>query len=519
MLFSEYELWPQEELDIFSFSEVPEAVFRDALNDGNKYIDNNWEVLTAAMYTDARHEPYCDAYKSRRTVLARLALAEYTERKGRFMQDIINGIWCICDESTWILPDDTGKLRCGDRVKFDINSAKTAALLATVVHIFRKELPPEVKKRVYYKAEKRVFEPFYDACAIGTEAAAHTFIACMFTERNEEKRRRMTDKILELLDVWLDEFAGGKVHEKSEKGLYNRTAYLFDILEMLYNVTDQKFSVFSDEKIKIAAECIYKAHLGSDGFSETETDSDGARIYLFGKRMDYKKLCDFGASEYLKLTDKTLPESTNLFHKLYSVKHASEIIGYGDNFDAQECGYIEGMDLFVKKTKGFSVAVKGGHSSAGNFMAYLENEPYVIDLEKSHNLPVINGFTQFTETRRAVCEKMENGLSIDMSRTYPKEAGVISWMRSIEAEEKYVIITDDYELTKNDDIRLILLMKNKPILSGDRILVGDGSIVWDGNMALRVELVKSRVYDYVYRLIFHVKDNELKGRIRIALKK
>ena len=74
-------------------------------------------------------------------------------------------------------------------------------------------------------------------------------------------------------------------------------------------------------------------------------------------------------------------------------------------------------------------------------------------------------------------------------------------------------------MSKNDDIHLILLMKNKPILSGDRILVGNASIVWDGNMALRVELVKSKVYDYVYRLIFHIKDDALKGQIRIALKK
>lgn len=68
-------------------------------------------------------------------------------------------------------------------------------------------------------------------------------------------------------------------------------------------------------------------------------------------------------------------------------------------------------------------------------------------------------------------------------------------------------------------MRIIMLMKSKPILSGDRILIGDGAIVWDGNLALRVELVKSKSYDYVYRLVFHIKDTGLKGRVRIALKK
>lgn len=518
MLFGEYELWPQEELDLFSLTEVPEAVLKDALRNGNKYINNDWNMLTASMYAEAIGDRYREIYKMRRVILARLALAEYVERKGRFLTDIINGIWCICDESTWILPDGSGKLRF-ERASLDADSAKTASLLATAVHIFRKELPSEVKRRVYYESEQRVFAPFFDAAEIETETAANVFTACMFIESDDEKRCAVTDKILTLCEIYLEEFANGKIREKNEGNLYNRTACLFDILEMLYNATDLKFSVFSDDRIKLAADCIYKAHLGSDGFSEAETESDGARVYLFGKRMDYKKLRDFGASDYLKPDDKTLPNSINLFHKLYSVKHASEIAAYGDNFDAQECGYIDGMEIFVKKTKDFSAAIKGGRDSAGNFMVYLENEPYVVDLEKSHNLPVINGFAQFAETSNAVCEKTDNGLCIDMSRTYPKDAGVISWIRSVEAEEKYIIITDDYELSKNEDIRLILLMKNKPILSGERILVGNASIVWDGNMALRVELVKSKVYDYVYRLIFHVKDDELKGRIRIALKK
>ena len=519
MLFSEYELWPREELDIFSVKEVPEQVFSDAINNGKKYINNDWAMLTASMYTDARSDNYCEEYKKRRIALACLSLAEHAERKSRFIKDIIDGIWCICEESTWRIPDGSGKLPETEKSRFDINAAKTASLLSVCVHIFRKEMPSELKKRVFLEVQKRVLVSFYDSCDIKSEAAAHAFTACMFLEPDEEKRRTMTDKILALLDVYFDELASGKMHEDNERSLYSRIAYLFDILELLYNVTDQKFSVFSDEKIKLAADAIYKAHLGDDGFSETASESDGARVYLFGKRMDYKKLRDFGASEYLKIEDKTLPDGYNLFHKLYSYKHAAEIISYGDNFDAQECGYIDSMDLFIKKTKDFSVAVKGGRNSAGNFMAYLENEPYVIDLEKSHNLPVINGFTQFSETDKAVCEKLENGICVDISRTYPKEAGVVSWVRSVEAEEKYIIITDDYELSKNDDIHLILLMKNKPILSGDRILVGNASIVWDGNMALRVELVKSKVYDYVYRLIFHIKDDALKGQIRIALKK
>ncbi len=519
MLFSDYELWQRNDLDLFDFKEVPENLYKSALADGSKYLNNDWGVLTAAMYTDAQHGAFTELYRKRRIALCSLVLAEYAERKGRFFADIQNGIWCICEESTWQLPDNTATLRDIENPRFDINSARTASLLALSVHLFRKELPLEVKKRTLYEIRKRVLIPFADARQLSPENIAHTLLAYMFAEPDEEKRRMAVDKTLAALEVFLGDYSQNGAKAKNEQSLYRWTAYIFDILEILYNVTDQKFTVFSDKRVMFAAESIYKTHLGSDGFSERSQESDGARVYLFGKRMDYKKLMDFGASEFLKIEEKTLPESTNLFHKLYSLKYASEITSYGDNFDGSECGYIDSMELFVKKTKDFSVAVKGGASAAGNFMAYLENEPYVVDLEKSHNLPVVNGFVQFSNTKNAEVKELENGISVELSRTYPKEAGIISWKRTVEAEEKYIIITDEYDLEKNEDLRLVMIMKDKPILSDDRILIGGGSIVWDGSLALRAELVKSKAYDYVYRLIFHIKDEKNRGKIRIALKK
>ncbi len=517
MLFTDYELWQRNDLDMFVLNGVPEYLYNETVSYGAKYLRFEWPELLASMYTDAHGDECLKNYNARRKALSSLVLAEAAEKKGRFLEDIINGIWCICEESTWQLPDGRG-LRDFENPKFDVNSARTAALISLSVQGFRKDLPTVLKKRALYEIRRRVLTPFSDARQLTPENIAHTLLACMFTEPDEAKRRAVVDKTLAALEVLLGEYTKDGIKAKNEQSLYRWSAYIFDILEILYNVTDQKISVYSDERVKFVADSIYKSHIGSGGFSEKLTEEDGARAYLFGKRMDYKKLMDFGASEYLKIDEKSLPESTNLFHKLYSVKYASEIAGYGDNFDEQECGYIDNMDLFVRKTKDFSVAVKGGASSAGNFMAYLENEPYVVDLEKSHNLPTVNGFTQFADTKKAVVEKMDNGISIDLTRTYPKDAGIVSWMRSVEAEEKYVIITDDYELEKAEDIRIIMIMRNKPILSEDRILIGNGAIVWDGNLALRVELVKSKNYGYVYRLVFHVKEDSLKGRVRIALK-
>ena len=67
LLFTEYELWPQNELDLFVLNEIPETLYRDTVDKGKKYINNDWGMLTASMYTDSQHDAFVDIYKERRT--------------------------------------------------------------------------------------------------------------------------------------------------------------------------------------------------------------------------------------------------------------------------------------------------------------------------------------------------------------------------------------------------------------------------------------------------------------------
>jgi len=65
-------------------------------------------VLTAVRFMDfgrdGNRSRYEALYFRRRSALGGLVLAECLENEGRFIDQIINGIWCICEESTWILP-------------------------------------------------------------------------------------------------------------------------------------------------------------------------------------------------------------------------------------------------------------------------------------------------------------------------------------------------------------------------------------------------------------------------------
>ena len=77
----------------------------------------------------------------RRNKLIALALAECAEGQGRFIDEIANGIWLICEETYWGLPAHIGVQRAGvglpDAAEptVDLFAAETAAALAYIDYL------------------------------------------------------------------------------------------------------------------------------------------------------------------------------------------------------------------------------------------------------------------------------------------------------------------------------------------------------------------------------------------------
>lgn len=64
-----------------------------------------WPALPATAFMrysrDGNRSDWETASFGRRKALAALVLGECIENRGRFMDDIVNGVWCICEESFW----------------------------------------------------------------------------------------------------------------------------------------------------------------------------------------------------------------------------------------------------------------------------------------------------------------------------------------------------------------------------------------------------------------------------------
>jgi hypothetical protein len=87
------------------WEDLPQGIRGAYIARGEKALDFNWPSLTAISFLDhvrtGNRTRYQAARNDRRNALAHLVMAECVEGKGRFWDQIANGIWVTCEETYW----------------------------------------------------------------------------------------------------------------------------------------------------------------------------------------------------------------------------------------------------------------------------------------------------------------------------------------------------------------------------------------------------------------------------------
>jgi hypothetical protein len=96
-------------------AEVPDTTISRVISDAERFLDYEFPAISATVSLDfvrsgdrLRHSGLSF---TKRNVLMQLVMAESMEGKDRFTEQIMNGVWSICEESYWGVPAhirDTG---------------------------------------------------------------------------------------------------------------------------------------------------------------------------------------------------------------------------------------------------------------------------------------------------------------------------------------------------------------------------------------------------------------------------
>ncbi len=444
--FSLKDFDPLKEVGIISASGFDGTMCGRIIKEAEQFIGRPFEPIPATAFLDfvrtGNRVRYEAAYFARRTRLNVLVLAEFIEQKGRFIDDVIDGVFAIAEESGWQLPAHNSYVRdtpqlplpCSDRPVLDLFSCETGCQLAMIHYLLGRQLDSintEITARIRRELKARIFDPYlsYKFWWMGYDGQStlnwtvwctqNVLIAAFLPGILEDESVRKS--ILMRAAFSTDRFLDGYGDDGccSEGAQYYRHAglCLFNSMEVFCGATGGSSGVFgqlySNRKIVNIAEYIVNMHAGGPyffNFSDCAAVAGrcGMREYLFGKRVNSLRLMSFAGNDWLSIYKEggvpiasSSNETLNLFYLVQELCAAPELLseidkGVQKNHQPEKAGFcscgIEDISypstgLYIRKEGAYAFAVKAGgnndchnHNDTGSFTLYKNERPFIIDL-------------------------------------------------------------------------------------------------------------------------------------------
>ena len=509
-----------------------------------------WAELPATMFLNFKRNGdqsiYENASFGRRGQLGRLVLAECMEGKGRFLDDITNGIWAICEESFWGdsahmymqragvgLPDVTEPI-------VDLFAAVTVENLAWARYLLGEQLDqvsPLIGKRIVVEAERRVLGPARernDFWWMGLDGSgrklnnwnpwinSNLLVANLLLENDPQLRLHEMTRITKSIDQYLNQYSPDAGEEEGPRYFTVSPMCLFECISFLESATGNSTNIFANPFIDAMGRYILSAHIAGEdyinyGDADVKAGPDGDLLYRYGKAVHDEQLQAFGAWCAAKAGWTATGEAfarvlnaglTFLSRSIPAVLEANEIRGARREDALLRDAWYPDLGLMTAREKanttdGMYVAVLAAnngrshsHNDTGSFIIYQNGRPVTIDVgvgtynaktfsadrykiwtmqSAYHNLPTIGGVMQHEGAEyRAADRKYESNderamYSFNLAATYPKEAGVKSWVRTVTLDRVHdtVTIHEDFELERAVAVSLSIMTSRQASASGE----------------------------------------------------
>ena len=154
---------------------IPEPIRQAYTDRAAAALNHDWPTLPATLFLEFARNGNRRNYErvsfGRRTTLGDLIIAECIENEGRYLDDIVNGIWAICEESFWGIPACMNMQEHGPGLP-DVEDpvvplfvAETVLLLSWTVYLLKPQLDavsPLVVDRIKFETDRRVLRPLRD---------------------------------------------------------------------------------------------------------------------------------------------------------------------------------------------------------------------------------------------------------------------------------------------------------------------------------------------------------------------
>jgi len=453
------------------------------------YGDGELVQIPASLYLNymrtGNRSPHDSIMAARRGRLQTLVLAELIEGGGGYLDPIMDHIWAICEESSWVIPAHARTtLPIYSSITYvDLVSAGTALTLGEALWLLGEALDdhdPMIRERVLHELDRRCWEPYLTSTELSwrfpeTRERVNNWNAvcncgvvgsAIMALEDRERLARMIEICLRSLNHYLASFdPDGGSDEGASYWAYGFSNYVW-LSYLLELRTGGAISPMGAEEVRRIALFPQRVTLSGNhvaNFSDCppEVRFSPSLMYYIGSRLNMPEVEDFAGHQF---------EMGALGSARYP---ARELVWMPQQFPErcwkpEDHVYLSGQQWMVSRLEAgdpgcLMLAVKGGNNGEnhnqndlGTFIVHHGGESQLIDLgrgtytrdyfgenrygllvnsSRGHDVPLVNGVEQSNGREFAARvlghahSESGDSLELELSGAYPDGAGLVGLRR------------------------------------------------------------------------------------------
>jgi len=406
---------------------VPEDLRQALIKRGDTCLGFRWEPFRAtdflAMAKTGSRALYGKLRQGHRDALSSLVMAECVEAKGRYMNDIIDGIWALCEESWWGKPWHLSNQKVGadlidvSEASIDLFVAETASLLAFTCYLLGPQIDAFstlILPRVDYEMQQRILAPCLERDdhhwmgfrSIGKNLRrvnnwnpwiiSNWITSILLMEKDAERRVAGLHKSMRALDRFIDPYPKDGGCDEGP-GYWGRAgASMFECLESYYSATEGHVNVYDEPLIQNIGKFIKRVQIHDRYFVNFADASPLVSpspflLYRYGKRIGDAGM--MGMAAYFEAQKDHAKRETNgsIAREVPALLYRSELLDVKPFQPLPRDTWLSEIEVMTARDKagsseGFYVAAKGGHNQeshnhndVGHCIVYIDGKPVIID--------------------------------------------------------------------------------------------------------------------------------------------
>jgi len=417
-------------LDSENGLKINESNFEEIIKTADSYLEKEIPQLLASEYAMFRRNGNRSVFEAkffnRRHMLMCLTLAEFVDKKGNYIDKLMDLIWLMLEETTWVIPahnhgydgkEGSFPLLASyfkDNVEYiDLFSATTGANLAFVYYLLHDELDevtPLICERILHELNRRLIYPFLDPLCqqkmswMGLSGnfvnnwnpwiVSNILTVCALTTENTETREDVIRHSMKCLDEFVKFYHEDGGCDEGPGYWAAAGASLFDCLEIMYDMTGGYINLYDDPLVRGMGEYFVKVYVDGNRFlnfadGNAKVGINGRLLYRWGKCCNSEMMRTFGANKLIETYSFTGANVRNYPYR--AVRDLVEPEIAREDFIAPTKIWFDGIIIagtreFLDTSKGLYIALKGGtnaeshnHNDLGTVIVYADGVPIFLD--------------------------------------------------------------------------------------------------------------------------------------------